>query len=89
MKISELRTLLQEEDGETLVVLSRDSEGNDFSPLAEVELVIYLATTPWSGEIYEEGPLTDAREAAGYRAMDLRQVGQDGAIRALVLWPLN
>jgi len=41
MKAGELRKLLQSMDDETLVVLSRDAEGNGYSPLGGIYLGAY------------------------------------------------
>ena len=43
------------------VVMSKDSEGNDFSPLASYGTARYIPITSYRGELAEEsGPLTNA-----------------------------
>lgn len=49
MKVSELLELLQQEDPEALVVFSKDSEGNEFKFVDEIEACIYV---PQSEESY-------------------------------------
>lgn len=52
MTLDELRAQLAALDlpGDTLVVLAKDGEGNDFSPLDEVDAARYRADSTWSGE---------------------------------------
>lgn len=59
MKVGELKKVLEEltksylgaEDWE--VVMSKDGEGNSFSPLYEFSTVEYTPENSWSGEIDE------------------------------------
>lgn len=55
--VGELRELLDDQPDERQVVLSKDIEGNGYSPLAYVEDALYEATSTYSGEMYypEEG----------------------------------
>jgi hypothetical protein len=87
MTVGELRARLAGFEDDTLVVLSEDSEGNGFSPLADVGRQAYIADSTWSGEVREIGPLTEALTTLGFEAADLVTVGQDGAVLAAVLWP--
>jgi len=41
MTVRELIELLQQEDGERVVVMSRDEEGNGFQPLVDVTTTTY------------------------------------------------
>lgn len=54
--------------------MSKDAEGNGFSPLAECGVGIYVPYTGWYGEVYGEDEWGGDEE-----------IGQ----RALVLWPVN
>lgn len=56
MKVKELIAKLQEQDPNYEVVLSKDAEGNGFSPLADLSAENYVAENTWSGE------LADGRE---------------------------
>jgi len=61
VKVKELIKLLNDLPPEALVVLSKDAEGNGYSPLATdgLGLYQYVANCTWAGEIYptdeEEG----------------------------------
>jgi len=50
MKVKELINVLKRMPQESLVVLSKDSEGNGFSPLYEAEEGWYKKETTWSGD---------------------------------------
>lgn len=69
MTVGQLCEALSGMDSDTLVVLSKDGEGNEFSPLSEVGKGRYRADTTWSGELIEGE--------------------DDGAVKAVVLWPTN
>jgi hypothetical protein len=73
MTVDELREQFKDVDGGTIVVMSKDSEGNGYSPLAEVESAFYYAETTWAGEIYY-----DEDYAEGI-----------GAVPAVFFWPVN
>lgn len=86
MTIDELREQLDAlgVPGDTLVVLAKDAEGNDFSPASEAEVSMYAADTTWSGERY----MTEAdRQATG--EPDEYSEAPDDAVRAVFLWPTN
>lgn len=84
MKVRELIELLQQEDPEREVILSRDAEGNGYSPCdGEFGTGAYRPTTAWSGE-YGIEALTDVLEAGGYTDEDVVE-----GIPALVLYPMN
>ncbi|MEZ0089997.1 hypothetical protein [Streptacidiphilus sp. EB129] len=87
MTLDDLRAELTKLDhlpGDTIVVMSKDGEGNGFSPLAQVEDAMYRAETTWSGEHY----LTEEQVAADpeYGEDDL---APDDAVPAVFLWPTN
>jgi hypothetical protein len=82
MKVKELIAHLEEFDGDRLVVLSRDPEGNGFSPLADVSDAAYEAETPGSGWVGIE-ELTSVEIEAGFTEDDVKEDG----VPALVLWP--
>lgn len=86
MKVKQLKKFLEKLDDENLVVLSKDREGNNFSPLANCSLQIYAATAPWCGDIYEV-KLTGSLRAQGFTEDDLYH-GKFGK-KAIVLWPTN
>jgi hypothetical protein len=51
LRVGELRRHLDGLRDDVLVVLSKDAEGNGFSPLAEAELSDYEPETTWSGDV--------------------------------------
>jgi hypothetical protein len=75
-ELHELLTQLLPNHADNLVVMSKDGEGNSFSPLHEPSHALYVAESSWSGEIYDED---DAEE--------LKELG--GGEPALVFWPTN
>jgi hypothetical protein len=83
MTVKELIEVLEGENPDRLVVMSKDSEGNGFSPLADASTESYQASCTWAGEIGIE-KLTPELEKDGYTEEDV----MDG-VPALVLWPTN
>jgi len=83
MKVKDLIKKLQKEDQDRIVVMSRDAEGNGFSPLDEISTCAYGAETTWYGEVgFEE--LTEEDIEAGYDEDDVIE-GEP----ALILRPIN
>ena len=81
MKVKELIKLLKKEDQNREVVMSKDSEGNSYSPLSDWYTASYKADSTWSGEVGLE-ELTPELEERGYSEEDVL----DG-VPALVLRP--
>jgi hypothetical protein len=73
MKASKLIKLLEKHPNWE-VVMSKDSEGNGFSPLAEIGEQLYVPDSTWSGEVHS----LDEAEHLGKEAKE-----------AFVLWPTN
>lgn len=92
MKIKELIKMLQEiENQDALVVVSRDAEGNSFSPLAEPtyeENWKYFPETTWSGEMCMTA-LTDEYIQQGFTDEDVVDDRTNRGQLAVVLWPIN
>ena len=84
MNVKELKKALEGVDDNRIVVMSKDGEGNSFSPLSDLdENHNYKADSTWSGEIgFAE--MTEELKADGYSEGDLL----DGE-PALILWPVN
>lgn len=85
MKVKELIVMLQQENQDALVVMSKDSEGNNFSPFYSFgNENTYRAESTWSGETGFDKMTPELREQ-GY--------GNDDAITdgepAVVLYPVN
>jgi len=87
MKVKELVNLLEKCDPEAEVIISRDEEGNGFSPLYEVcDNQSYIPDNAYSGEIALR-ELTDELINAGYSEEDVYT--GEGSVKAVVLWPTN
>lgn len=84
MTVRELIELLKNEDPDRLVIMAKDSEGNSYSPLADMWSGAYVADTTWSGEVGLD-ELTEELRAQGY---DEEDVSEDG-VPALILCPTN
>lgn len=87
MTLDDLRKALAEFDhlpGSTPVVMAKDGEGNDFSPLDELEGAMYRAETTWRGEHY----MTEEQRQAQRRPDDYGEAPED-AVLAVFLWPVN
>ncbi len=82
--VKRLIKLLQAEDEDRIVIMSSDSEGNSYSPLASLGTAAYRADTTWSGEVGME-KLTSADKKAGYTEEDVLEGGKP----ALILQPTN
>ena len=55
MTVGELIEQLQKESPSRLVVMAKDAEGNDHSPLYGFYAGHYKAHTTWSGEVQGDG----------------------------------
>lgn len=74
MKVKALKEYLKEVPDDAEVVLQKDSEGNDYSPLSGVDVsCVYYADTSYSGEIWNN---IDPKRPVG-------------AVKAVVLYPTN
>jgi hypothetical protein len=86
LTVKQLRERLASYHDDDVVILSRDSEGNGYSPLASLGDGLYVPDTTSRGEIYLP-ELTDELRAQGYDDEDTYQ-GDDG-VQAVVLYPVN
>lgn len=85
--LGELRQKLAEYDHlpeHTVVALAKDGEGDEFSPLDDVDEGRYLAETRWSGEHY----MTEEQRQALDDPDDHEKAPED-AVPAVFLWPAN
>lgn len=87
MKVKELIEELKKVDGDRVIILQKDAEGNGYSPLAGLDSEVnYRADSTWSGDIgYQK--LTPELRKQGYSDGDI--ISGDGAEPALVLFPVN
>ena len=87
MKVKELLDILKDENQEAEVIMSSDSEGNKYSPLAEYESNLsYIPYNGWSGEI-KFIDLTEELIREGYEE-EHADVDNEG-VKCLVLYPTN
>jgi hypothetical protein len=57
MFIGDLKKVIQDQPNSRQVILSSDSEGNNYSPLAQISEETYAADSTWSGELEEAGDI--------------------------------
>ncbi|MGP4112951.1 hypothetical protein ACTWP5_18825 [Streptomyces sp. 4N509B] len=83
LTVAELRTLMRDVPGDTIVVLSADSEGNRYSPLFEIAEGMY-DSDELLGDVY---PIPEQLR----QQPELRTVYPNGipatAVSALILYP--
>lgn len=66
------------------IIISRDSEGNGYSPLCQVDDAYYVPNSKYSGEVYYEYNLQEEPEEYGDYADEIRSNPL-----ALILYPNN
>lgn len=86
MTVRDLMTELAKHDPDALVVMFKDGEGNNVSPLYEATAGHYVPDTAWTGDIVFL-TLTDELRELGYAEKDAYD-GED-AQPAVCLWPVN
>ena len=80
MTKSELIKLLETVEGDPLIVMSKDAEGNAYSPFCgQISELLYDAETTWYGDVYNPA---DKEEDETY-------VIPETAVPCIVLWPVN
>ncbi len=84
MTVAELKKLLTDYPDDALVVLQKDAEGNEYSPLSSHWLGAYVPDSTWSGEVFLL-ELTPELVAKGYGEEDTSSDGTP----ALILGPVN
>lgn len=90
MNVKELKELLNNLDesyDDAKVIISKDSEGNRFSPFSDItEDALYLKEDSWEGEIYCKDSYKDTQEEREEWESFLEDEDYE---KAIVLWPLN
>lgn len=79
MTVAQVREALKDLPDDTLVVMSKDAEGNSHSPLEDMWEGRYAAETTWYGDVYSTDD-DDDDEWGGC---------PDNAVPAVVLVPVN
>lgn len=75
MTVAELIRSLREYPDDFIVIQSKDAEGNDYSPVCELDSGFYEPETTWSGEYY--GPDVELENE------------EDFTYNAVCIWPIN
>lgn len=86
MNVGELREVLKDLPDDTLVVMSKDGEGNSYSPLSGHWNGHYIPETTWWGELWSE---EDERDFDPHLPEDAEVPVPAEAVPAIVLWPTN
>lgn len=87
MTVRELIELLSKCNPDDIVILSKDAEGNGFSPLSNIQEEMYTPDTTYSGEISLRALTPELAE----RGFTEDEVGnpEDGAVNCVTLYPTN
>ena len=88
MKVSQLIEELEKLEKDRIIIISKDAEGNSFSPLSSVWKGLYKSDPDreWEGEVSEEVLTKEMREQ-GFEEEDILQ--GDDAVSAVILTPVN
>lgn len=89
--LDQLREALRELDmpGDTPIVIAKDQEGNDFSPLVEAQTdAFYNVETSWSGTYHPPNEELD-NPVDIHGQWDEGDRAPDTAKPAIFLWPAN
>lgn len=83
MNVGELRKAIEGVADDVIVVMSADSEGNDYSPLNEVSIgrYHYYPHSSWSGDIITNESHVDEDDE------DPEPIPED-AVPCVVVWPV-
>jgi len=85
MKVKELIEFLKSVPQDAELIVQKDSEGNDYSPLEDADAdAVYIAETTWNGNVYSmdwsaEDACMSKKEWKEIKAMP----------RCVVLFPVN
>ncbi len=87
IKVKELIKMLQKEDPESVAIMSKDSEGNNYSPFSDFGVYDYVPDSGCSGDIYMR-ELDEKDIEQGFTEEDL---GPDDPerVKALVFYPIS
>lgn len=88
MKVKDLHEILSElleVDPEMEIIMSKDSEGNAFSPLCDWSCGIYIPESTWHGSLYDIGWSADE----AYMSQEEWNKFIDENPRSIIFWPTN
>ena len=81
MTVKELKTLIDTLPDNIQVIIQKDVEGNDFSPLADVDTdAIYIPKNTWSGDVYYNAEYCNSEE-------EWNEIKDNPKV--LILYPVN
>jgi len=83
MKVQELINQLKTVDPDCEVIMSSDSEGNNYSPLSSFWQGTYVPRSTCRGDVYYSSTECDVDPE------DVRIPGEDGAVSAIILSPIS
>lgn len=86
MTVMDLMSLLSTMPEKAVVVLSRDGEGNSFSPIPDdggYSEGIYVAENSWSGDVLTDEDIEDRRKE------DEDPDWEPDGVSCIILWPTN
>ncbi len=75
MTVKELIEKLQSLPQDNVVIMSKDGEGNEYSPLSDMSVGLYAAETTWRGDYYDPKDI-ESEERSSYDPV-------------VCLWPVN
>ena len=77
MKVKELKEKLKDIPDDFEVILSKDGEGNDYSPLAEIDLIHYAPENNWYGYVIDKMDWDEELDGGEFKE------------NAVGMWPVN
>lgn len=77
MTVAELIAQLRNFPPHDIVVMSKDGEGNSYSPLSGLDMAKYVAESTWEGFLLDEDDEDEDEEL------------KESAVPCVVFWPTN
>ena len=83
MKVRELIKLLLQQNQDSEVIMSKDAEGNNFSPFSDLNSGKYEPNSTWSGQYLSDcwDKNEDPEDWGIYQESD--------GVKSVCLWPVN
>lgn len=71
MRVAKLIEILNTYDPNAIVVMSKDAEGNGYSPFCSDDYGVYISETTWSGDFIPDEDVEEEQWKQGRRAVCL------------------
>lgn len=85
MTKAELIEALKDVPDSTQIIMAKDSEGNGYSPLADVDInCVYTGRNSYSGDIYDTRWTADQAGVYEDEWEEIKSIGT-----CILLWPIN